>query len=188
MRATTVARNYAEALLEAARPGGLVERCGDLLDAVAGVFAADPQLRGVFMSPRVAKDVKQRLIARALEGVAPPVFIRFLQAIVQRGRQGIVGEIAEEYEQLVDLHLDRVHAVVSTARPADAALQAAIAKRLGQVFGKTVRAHFRTEPALLGGVVVRSGDRVFDGSLRRRLKVLRQRMLHARLGGGAAAG
>ena len=55
------------------------------------------------------------------------------------------------------------------------------------MFGKTVRAHFRTEPSLLGGVVVRSGDRVFDGSLRRRLKILRQRMLHARLGGGEVA-
>ncbi len=188
MRAPTVARNYAEALLEVAQRERNVERCGDLLDAVAGVFAADPQLRGVFMSPRVAKAAKQQLIARALKGVAPPAFVRFLQAVVQRGRQGIVGEIAEEYEQLVDRHLDRVHAVVSTARPADAALQAAIGKRLSQVFGKTVRAHFRTEPALIGGVVVRSGDRVFDGSLRRRIKILRQRMLHARLGGGQRAG
>jgi F-type H+-transporting ATPase subunit delta len=187
VRATTVARNYADALLEIARREGTVERCGDLLDAVAGVFAADPRLQGVFMSPRIAKAAKQRLIARSLAGVAPPSFVRFLQAIVQRGRQGIVGEIAEEYEQLVDRHLDRVHAVVSTARPADAALRADVARRLGQVFGKTVRAHFRTEPSLLGGVVVRSGDRVFDGSLRRRLKILRQRMLHARLGGGEVA-
>lgn len=187
MRAATVARNYAEALLELAQREGTVERCGDLLDAVAGVFASDVQLRSVFMSPRIAKTAKQRLIARALADLAPAIFVRFLQAIVQRGRQGIVGEVAEEYEQLVDLHLDRIHAVVSTARPADAALQAAIAKRLGQVFGKTVRAHFRTEPALLGGVVVRSGDRIFDGSLRRRLKLLRQRMLHAQLGGGEGA-
>ncbi len=188
MRATTVARNYAEALLEVAQRERGVERCGELLDAVAGVFAADPQLRGVFMSPRVDKATKRRLIARALERVAPPSFVRFLQAVVQRGRQGMIGEIAEEYEQLVDRHLDRVHAVVATARPADQALQAAIAQRLGQVFGKTVRAHFRTEPALLGGVVVRCGDRVFDGSLRRRLRILRQRMLHARLGGGEIAG
>lgn len=188
MRAATVARNYAEALLETARREGTVERCGELMDAVAGVFAADPQLRGVFMSPRVAKTVKVRLIARALEGVAPPTFVRFLQAIVRRGRQGVIGEIAEEYERLVDLNLDRVHAVVATARPADPALQAAVTTRLAEVFGKTVRAHFRTDPALIGGIVVRSGDRVFDGSLRRRLTILRQRMLHARLGGGERAG
>jgi len=188
VRPTTVARNYAEALVELAQREGTVERCGDLMDAVAGVVAADPQLHGVFMSPRIAKATKQRLIARALGGVAPPSFVRYLQVIVQRGRQGILGDIAEEYEGLVDLHLNRVHALVSTARPVDAALQAAIARRLGEVFGKTVRAHFRTDPALVGGVVVRSGDRVFDGSLRRRLTVLRQRMLHARLGGAERAG
>ncbi|HXY19426.1 MAG TPA: ATP synthase F1 subunit delta [Gemmatimonadales bacterium] len=187
MRDTTVARNYAEALLAAARGAGTVERCGELLEAVAGVLAADPGLQAVFMSPRVAKAAKQRLIERALRRLAPVPFIRFLQAVVQRGRQGMIGEIAAEYERLVDSHLGRVHAVVATARPADAALQKAVTESLGRVFGKTVRAHFRTDPALLGGVVVRSGDRVFDGSLRRKLGLLRHRMLHARLGGADSA-
>jgi F-type H+-transporting ATPase subunit delta len=187
VRDTTVARNYAEALLATARAGDAVERSSELLDTVAGVLAGDPGLRGVFMSPRIAKAAKQQLIARALHGAAPLPFIRFLQAVVQRGRQGMIGEIAAEYEQLVDARLGRVHAVVTTARPADAALQKAITQRLGRVFGKTVRAHFRAEPALLGGVVVRSGDRVFDGSLRRKLKLLQRLMLHAPLGGTAAA-
>jgi F-type H+-transporting ATPase subunit delta len=187
VRDATVARNYAEALLATAQRHGVVERCGELIDGVAGVLAADPKLQGIFMSPRIAKAAKQRLIEHALKGVAPTPFIRFLQAIVQRGRQGMIAEIAAEYEQLVDVHLKRVHAVVSTARQADAGLQDAITRRLGEVFGQTVRAHFRTDPALVGGVVVRSGDRVFDGSLRRRLKLLRHRMLHARLGGGDTA-
>ncbi len=187
MRDATVARNYAEALLETAQRAGVVERCGELIDAVAGVLAADPKLRGVFESPRVPKAVKQRMVARALKRVAPPPFIRFLQAVVQRGRQGLLADMAEEYEQLVDRHLHRVHAVVSTARPVDDKLAAAIQSRLSRVFAQTVLPHYRTEPALLGGIVVRVGDRVFDGSLRRKLKLLRNRMLHAQLGGGVAA-
>jgi F-type H+-transporting ATPase subunit delta len=183
----TVARNYAEALLATARRHDVVERCGELIDGVAGVLAADPKLQAIFMSPRISKPAKQRLIERSLKDVAPAPFVRFLQAIVQRGRQGMIGDIATEYEQLVDTHLKRVHAVISTARPADKALQGAISQRLTAVFGKTVRAHFRTEPGLIGGVVVRSGDWVFDGSLRRRLKQLRHRMLHAQLGGGDSA-
>jgi F-type H+-transporting ATPase subunit delta len=182
VRDATVARNYAEALLETAQRHGVVERCGELLDAVAGVWAADPRIRGVFMSPRIAKEKKQRLIGMALEGVAPVPFVRFLQAVVQRGRQGMATDISAEYLKLVDAKLDRVHAVISTARPADEALRRVVTKRLTAVFGKTVRPHFRTEPALLGGIVVRSGDRIFDGSLRRRLRLLRHRMLHAPLG------
>lgn len=188
MRDRTVARNYAEALLEVGRRHDIVERCGELIDGVAGVFTADPVVRATFMSPRVDKATKQQLIAHALRKVAPIPFVRFLQSMVQRGRQGIVAEIAEEYELLVDGYLERVHAVITTARPADQALRDRIARRLAEVFGKPVRPHFRTEPALIGGVTVRSGDRVFDGSLRRRLRLLRHQMLHARLGGGERSG
>jgi F-type H+-transporting ATPase subunit delta len=187
VRSGTVARNYAEALLATARRHDLVERCGDLMDTVAGVVAADPKLHGVFESPRVPKALKKQLVERALKHVAPPQFIRFLQAIVQRGRQGLLSEIAQEYEQLVDRHLNRVHALVSTARPVDDELARTISRRLAEVFTQTVLPHFRTEPALLGGIVVRVGDRVFDGSLRRKLKLLRNRMLHAPLGGRASA-
>jgi F-type H+-transporting ATPase subunit delta len=187
VRNATVARNYAEALVATAERHDVVERCGELLDGVAGVLAADPKLLGIFMSPRIAKAAKQRLIERALKDVAPVQFVRFLQGVVQRGRQGMIADIALEYEQLVDLHLKRIHAVVSTARPADAAQRKAITDRLAVVFGQAVRTNFRTDPALLGGVVVRSGDRVFDGSLRRKLKLLKHRMLHVRLGGGDTA-
>jgi F-type H+-transporting ATPase subunit delta len=187
VRNATVARNYAEALLAMARRHDVVDRCGELMDGVAGVLAADPKLQGIFMSPRIAKAAKQRLIERALKDVAPVPFVRFLQGIVQRGRQGMISDIAAEYEQLVDIHFKRLHAVVTTAHPADAALQGAITQRLTAVFGKAVRAHFRTEPELVGGVVVRSGDWVFDGSLRRRLRLLKHQMLHGQLGRGAGA-
>jgi F-type H+-transporting ATPase subunit delta len=187
VRDTAVCRNYAETLLAVAEKERQVERYGELIDTVAGVLAADPALRGVFMSPRVPKQTKQRLIEQALSKVAPVSFVRFLQVVVQRGRQYLLTGIAEEYELLVDLHLNRVHAVVATARPVDEKLAAAIGKRLTEVFAKEVLPHFRADPALLGGIVVRVGDRVFDGSLRRKLKLLQHRMLHAPLGETAAA-
>ena len=182
MRDAAVCRNYAETLLAVAAKEGEVERYGGLIDTVAGVFMADPRLKGIFMSPRVPKQTKQKLIAEALAEVAPRPFVRFLQLVVQRGRQYLLQDIAAEYETLVDQHLNRLHAVVATARPVDERLAAAIGKRLSEVFAKEVLPHFRADPALLGGIVVRVGDRVFDGSLRRKLKLLQRRMLHAPLG------
>ena len=187
MRDTAICRNYAETLLAVAAKEQRIERYGELIDTVAGVLAADPALRGVFMSPRVPKQTKQRLVEQALSRVAPRAFIRFLQLVVQHGRQFLLTDIAAEYEQLVDRHLNRVHAVVATARPVDDKLAAAIRKRLTAVFAQDVLPHFRADPALLGGIVVRVGDRVFDGSLRRKLKLLQHRMLHAPLGGSASA-
>jgi F-type H+-transporting ATPase subunit delta len=177
LKSATVAKNYAEALLAAAEQLGQAELFGRLMDALAGAIQSDETIAVVLDSPRVAKPVKGRLLAEALAGVAPVQFVRFLQAVVRRGRQGLLVEIAQAYQGLVDVKENRVHAGVTLATPADEALQRRIVERLGQVLGKEVRAHFRPDSRILGGVVVRVGDRVYDGSLKRRLNVLRRRML-----------
>lgn len=179
MKNAVVARNYAAALVATAERHGQVEQFGLLIDAVAGAMATEPRVQAVLHSPRVTKAAKKRLMESALKGFAPASFVRFLEAVVQRGRQGLLPDISEAYQGLVDQHLNRVHAGVVTARPADAALEAAITERLTRAVGKTVLSHFRSDAALVGGVIVRIGDRVFDGSLRRKLQLLRHRMLHA---------
>lgn len=184
MRNTVVARNYAEALLVVAQQENAVERFGALLDAVAGVFATNPAVRGVLMSPRVRKEAKKDLLAKGLHGLASEGFVRFLQAVVQRGRQGLFGEMSAAYQEQADRHFNRVHASVTTAREADPQFRQAIAERLTKAIGKTVLANFRTDRAIVGGVVVRVGDRVLDGSIRRRLQLLRSKML----GTGGVAG
>ena len=103
--------------------------------------------------------------------------MRFLQAVVRRGRQGLLGEIAQQYQALVDAKLDRVHAGVVLVEEPDARLEKQIVERLTAALGKDVRAHFRADRGIIGGVVVRVGDRVYDGSLKRRLAVLRRKML-----------
>jgi F-type H+-transporting ATPase subunit delta len=179
VKSITIARNYAEALLLAAEAGDqdAVELFGRLMDAVAGAVGADERIAVALDSPRVAKATKGALLERALADVAPPEFVRFLQAVVRRGRQGLLGEIAQEYQVLVDLKLDRVHAGVVLVEEPDARLQKQIVERLTAALGKDVRAHFRTERGIIGGVVVRVGDRVYDGSLKRKLTVLRRKML-----------
>lgn len=184
MKDTVVARNYAEALIAVAQKENTVERCGDLLDAVAGVFETNPAVQAVLMSPRVRKAAKKDLLARGLQGLGSDSFIRFLQAVVQRGRQGLFGEMSLAYQDLADHHFNRVHASVTTVREADAGYRQQIAERLTTAIGKTVLPNFRTDPGIVGGVVVRVGDRVLDGSIRRRLQLLRTRMLGT--GGGAS--
>jgi F-type H+-transporting ATPase subunit delta len=181
MKSTTIARNYAEALVMAGEDAGgaasLLERYGRVLDDVAGAVEADERIAVALESPRVAKATKAQLLADALDGVAPVEVVRFLQAIVRRGRQGLLREIAAQFHALLDVKLNRVHAGVTLALPADTRLEAQIITRLAQTLGREVRAHFRVDGGILGGVVVRVGDRVFDGSVRRRLAVLRHQLL-----------
>ncbi len=183
MKESLVARNYAEALIAAAVQENAVERFGELLDTVAGVVKADPTVHAVMMSPRVPKTAKQRMLAQALQGVAPASFVKFLQAVIQRGRQGLLEAMGASYQDLADVHFNRTHASVVTAHAVDAALAQTITERLTAAVGKTVVPHFRTDPAILGGVVVRVGDRAFDGSVRRRILTLRNRLLRSPIGG-----
>jgi len=171
VKSITVARNYAEALFAAGVTFGL------LLDAVADAIQADERIAMALESPRVSKAVKGQILERALKGEAPPEFVRFLQAVVRRGRQGLLAEIAQEYQVLLDVKLNRVHAGVTLANEADARTQKQVIDRLTQALGREVRAYFRSDPRILGGVVVRVGDRIFDGSVRRRLTALQRRML-----------
>lgn len=176
MRPIAIARNYAEALLSLAEKGRQTQEYAELLDAVANGLAEAPMVRAVLMSPRVTKAQKAKLFAAALPG-APRDFVLFLQAVVKRGRQGILGEVALQYQELMDIKLNRVRAAVTVARPINEALRQRIAKQLTAVIGKEVLPVFHEDPGLLGGVMVRVGDRVFDGSVRRKLTMLRRALM-----------
>ena len=185
MRAGTVARNYAEALLMLGQRHEAVVEYGALLEAVAGAVMTEPRLEAILASPRVPKERQKKLLRDALTGRVPAPFVRYLESIVQRGRQGLFHEMAKAYEALLDAHLGRVHAAVLTAHTVGPDQAKEIAASLAKLVGKEVLPHFRTDPRLLGGLVVRIGDRVLDGSVRRRLSQLRYSMLHTRAGGGA---
>jgi F-type H+-transporting ATPase subunit delta len=171
VKSVTIARNYAEALFAAG------DQHGPLIDAVAAAVQADERVATALESPRVSKTVKGQILERALRGEAPREFVRFLQAVVRRGRQGLLPEIAQEYQVLLDGKLNRVHAGVTLAAEIDARAQKELVERLATALGREVRAYFRSDPKILGGVVVRIGDRIYDGSVRRRLTALQRRML-----------
>ena len=110
----------------------------------------------------------------------PRTFVLFLQSLVRNRRQMLIPNIARSYQDLVDEVEGRVHASVTVAKDADANDQAVIAGQLSRAFGKNVVPHYFVNPAILGGVIVRVGDTVLDGSVRRRLQTLRGRMLGQR--------
>lgn len=177
MRESTIARNYAEALFVFGERTGETGVFQDLMEGLSRAMASEATIRVALESPRVPKPTKQAIFRQALKGRAPEGFLRFLDAVVKRGRQSLLPAIAEEFGALVDEKLNRVHAGVTVAREPDQALQEVIRQRLSEVIGKEVIPHFRTDASILGGLIVRVGDRIMDGSLRRRMLALKQRML-----------
>lgn len=173
MRSETIALNYAEALFALAEKQDAAESYADLIDAVAAAVEQEPRIEAVLMSPRVPKAAKSKLLADALPGV-PREFVLFLQAVVKRGRQGLLREISDSFLGLVDIKFNRARATVILSREPDEELRQRITQGLSTMLDKEIITRYLTDPAILGGAVVRVGDRVYDGSVRRRMKMLRR--------------
>lgn len=172
----SVARNYAEALLVLARKAEDAKGWGGMLRQVAGAMQQDLTLSRFLESPRIAADAKSAVLSKALGDRVPRLFLRFLQQLVRNRRQMLIPVIADEYDTLLDASEGIVHARVTVAREAGEAEVAMIGQRLSSVVGKQVVPHVAVDPSIIGGVVVRIGDTVMDGSVRRKLALLRRRM------------
>ena len=132
-------------------------------------------------TPKVDVSAKQAAMRKALEGRVPERFLRFVLVVIAKRRQGLLGAIQQEYQTRVDQHAGQVHAEVTLARAPDEATRTLIAERLSKLLGKRVVPHITVNPDILGGLVVRYGDRAMDASLRRQLVSLKRDMLNATL-------
>ncbi|MEO7521774.1 MAG: F0F1 ATP synthase subunit delta [Gemmatimonas sp.] len=172
----TVARNYAETLLALARKANDAQGWGTMLRQVASAISSDAKLHGFLESPRISSERKSEVLSKALGDRVPRVFLLYLQALVKNRRQMLVPSIAKEFDTLLDASNGIVHARVTVSRETPDAERDAIGQQLSKVIGKTVVPHLEVDPSILGGIVVRVGDTVMDGSVRRKLGLLRRRM------------
>lgn len=182
MGPTIIARNYAETLLALAqRQGGdeAVDAYGAALEEVADLLRREPRVREFLETPRVTTVERKRAMRTAFGGKVPEPFLRFLLVVIDKRRQALLREISTEYARRVDALRGRVRAHVTLAREADPALRQEIVAALEERLGKKVVPTFAADASLVGGVVIRVGDQLYDGSLRRRIAGLKRRMMTA---------
>jgi F-type H+-transporting ATPase subunit delta len=180
MRETTISRNYAEALLALARKADDLDGWGALMVAVADAVLSEPRLKNFLAAPQVSPAEKKAVIEKAFGAELPRNMVRFLQKLVDNRRQMLIPQIAIEYGNLVDEAEGRLHAQVTVAKEPAEHDRDLITQQLSKTFGKKVVPHIAVNPAILGGLIVRVGDTVIDGSVRKRLAGLRARLIDGR--------
>jgi F-type H+-transporting ATPase subunit delta len=181
VRDTTVSRNYAETLFELARRNDAIEEYGSSLATVARLLDEDPKFRTFLMTPRIVDAERKAVVRKVFGNALPEHVVNFVLVTIDKRRQRLLRAISREYDELVDVHLGREHIEVTLAREADDSTQNVVSDRLSKVLGKEAIPHFRVKPEIIGGLVVRTGNTIYDGSIRRRLEGMRRRLRRARL-------
>jgi len=166
------AKRYARAAFEVALERGALDRWSDDLRLIAAVMA-DAKVLALLASTKVPLAQRYRLLEGTLAGIDPRA-MNLAKLLVAKGRAGLAPQIAEAYLGLVDEHRGIAHATVTTAVPLSDAEREAVEKRLGELSGKQVIAHLEVEPAIVGGLVARIGDKVIDGSTYGKLLALKR--------------
>jgi len=164
--AEKLGKTYARALLSAAEKTGISgEVVGQLNELVDGYLSASPALATALASPQVDVEEKHRVIDRIFGEEFQPLLVTFLKVMADRGRLGYVRAVRDGAVEQYDQMIGQVMARVSTAVPLDDALRSQITERLGGLLGRKVRLQEVVDSDLIGGMVIRVGDTVYDNSV-----------------------
>ncbi|MEL6109471.1 MAG: ATP synthase F1 subunit delta [Planctomycetota bacterium] len=168
--AEQLGKTYAQALLSAAEKAGVTGKVVEQLSSIVDDYlGGSPQLAAAFDSPRIDAEEKNRVIDKVFGGDFEPLLVKFMKVMAARGRLGNLRAVREGALALFDEMSGQVLANVSTAVPLDDVLRGQIAEQLGSVLNRKVRLKETIDEDLIGGMVIRIGDTVFDNSVANRL-------------------
>ena len=169
-------RGYAEALFAVAEAEGETQAVESQLYAFAKLLETQPKVREALIDPALPVDNKRGLIRDTLGKRANPIAVNLLGFLAEQGRGR---ELVRIVEELVTVSAERrAHAVaeVRSAVPLDAAQRARLIDALSKATGRQVEIRVVVDPSVIGGIVTRVGDEIFDGSVRSRLRDARDQL------------
>jgi F-type H+-transporting ATPase subunit delta len=172
---TTVPRRYAEAAFQLAERDGNVEQWLDQLGVLAGAVTDETLVRRL-EDPQVPVDERLEAVRAALGSNAVPQLVNLVRLVLRRRNVETVTSIHREFRRLYNRRAGIIEANATSAAELNPNEVAALRSRLEQMTGGRVELETQIDPSLLGGIQVRVGDLLIDGSVRGRLERLRNRL------------
>ena len=173
-------RGYAQALFAVAEAERELEQVEDELFRFAQTVEHEPKLREALTDPALPADRKKAVLAELLGSKASPHTASLLGFVVEQGRAKDLPKIIEALVELASERRRQAVAEVRTAIPLDAGHREKLAEALAKATGKDIELKVLVDPSVVGGVVARVGDQVFDGSIKRKLELAREQLAQAR--------
>lgn len=176
--AMRVARVYAEALLNAAEKVGSAQEVGDELDSIVrDVFGAKPEFELLLSSGAISRTVKEEVLLKVFQGRTSEILLNFLRVLNRHDRLDLIRAVRVAYNDIANARARRIHVQVRTAVPLEEDQRRKLIDNVRQVLDLDPILDERVIPELLGGLVLRVGDQLYDSSVRSRLVNLRNQIL-----------
>lgn len=182
MSEITIARRYAQALHEQAAQSGVLEQVDADINLISSALADSRELRDFFGSPVISRTKKGSVVKALFGDRLQAVTLTFMALLVEKRREDVFPAVVSSYRELRDRELGVTAVSVRSAYELSDEDQGALMRALKSLTGKEVRLQTRVDASILGGLVIRIGDTVYDGSITNQLATLRERLL-----GGAHA-
>ena len=173
----SLSRRYARAVLDLGLAAGNLDRMGADLRTLAKAMKDSAELQSALTNPAIRRADRRRILDALLARIsAQPQTKNLVYLLLDSERLGSLEGISREVDAMIQARSGRVSAEIISAKPLDPAQVAQITTALEQLSGKKVDVTRREDPALLGGVVAKVGDVVYDGSLRTQLRAIREEL------------
>lgn len=176
MSDTSISRRYAQALNEQAEQAGATERVDADMSLIFDGLTASRELAGIFDSPIVSRGKKAEIFRALFAEKVDKVTLRFLELLVEKRREGLFPDMVKAYRELRDEQMGVLGVTARTALPLTSEDEKRLMASLEKMTGKRIRLETKIDASILGGIVIRVGDTVYDASVVNQLASLRVRL------------
>jgi F-type H+-transporting ATPase subunit delta len=175
-----IAKRYAKALFEIAEETKKLEKITNDVVFIDSLIRSSRELQLFLKSPIIKEDKKREVLKEIFsDSRVDPVTLKFTMLLVEKKREDILHDIVKVYQQIYDEKMGIVSAEVVTAVEVGERLKNKIEQKILELTGaKKVKASYRVDPSIIGGIVIRVGDTVYDASIRRRIQLLREQLIY----------
>jgi F-type H+-transporting ATPase subunit delta len=173
-----IAEVYARSLFQVAKERRALDEVREQLGQFTDALNENRELAVFFFSPYFSTEEKKDGLGRMIDG-AEPIFMNFLEALVERHRMPAIFRIRSRYEELWDDENQLLPVEVTSAIELDDSIVRSIGDRIGEQTGNKIELTTAVDPEILGGIVLRVGNFILDASIRNRLNQLRKQVAQA---------
>ena len=171
-----VAKRYSNALFEVALEGKTLDKTGEELSVITEALKDHQDLFKALKSPLIKPVEKKEIMKSIFETHLSKEILNFVFVLIDKNRSGALPEIGAEYHRLLALHNNTIEAVATTAVSMTKEQITELTEKLTKTSGKTVTLANKVDPSIIGGVFIQMGDKIIDGTLKRRLTEIEDRL------------